>query len=158
MLNGSRRTSSALLLVALGSISCNATATPSSTAGTPAVRVVSIVGGPPNENIARSSIGMVVSGAPLATAVGVRVLEEGGNAVDAAVALAFALSVVEPSQSGIGGRTQLLLRTSAGLVAAIDGTTLALGYVSAPVVHAGTEHWCGFRPDRITGLAAAITA
>lgn len=35
---------------------------------------------------------------------------------------------------------------------------LALGYVCAPVVHAGTEHWCGFRPDRITGLAAATTA
>ncbi|KAA0093579.1 NrdH-redoxin [Mycolicibacterium sp. P1-18] len=32
---------------------------------------------------------------------------------------------------------------------------LSLGYVAAPVVQAGAEHWCGFRPDRITGLAAA---
>jgi gamma-glutamyltranspeptidase/glutathione hydrolase len=154
MLNGSRRTSSALLLVALGSISCNATATPSSTAGTPAVRVVSIVGGPPNENIARSSIGMVVSGAPLATAVGVRVLEEGGNAVDAAVALAFALSVVEPSQSGIGGRTQLLLRTSAGLVAAIDGTTeVPAAYRSGP---ADDEDAYGYETIAVPGTVAAL--
>jgi glutaredoxin-like protein NrdH len=32
---------------------------------------------------------------------------------------------------------------------------LALGYLSAPVVVAGSAHWSGFRPDRISGLAAA---
>ena len=32
---------------------------------------------------------------------------------------------------------------------------LSLGYLAAPVVQAGAEHWCGFRPDRITGLTAA---
>jgi gamma-glutamyltranspeptidase / glutathione hydrolase len=72
---------------------------------------------------ARSRSGMVVSGSPLATAVGVRVLAEGGNAVDAAVATAFALAVVEPTMSGLGGRTQLVLRTADGVVSAIDGTT-----------------------------------
>ena len=40
---------------------------------------------------------------PLAARVGVRVLEEGGNAIDAAAAMAAALTVVEPTSNGIGG-------------------------------------------------------
>jgi gamma-glutamyltranspeptidase / glutathione hydrolase len=47
--------------------------------------------------------GMVVSSQPLATLAGVRVLLEGGNAIDAAVATAAMLGVVEPSSLGIGG-------------------------------------------------------
>jgi gamma-glutamyltranspeptidase / glutathione hydrolase len=47
--------------------------------------------------------GMVVSSQPLATLAGVRVLMDGGNAIDAAVATAAVLGVVEPSSLGIGG-------------------------------------------------------
>jgi gamma-glutamyltranspeptidase / glutathione hydrolase len=47
--------------------------------------------------------GMVVSSQPLATLAGVRILMEGGNAIDAAVATAAVLGVVEPSSLGIGG-------------------------------------------------------
>ncbi|NIP60429.1 MAG: serine hydrolase, partial [Gemmatimonadetes bacterium] len=73
--------------------------------------------------VSRSSRGAVVTQAPLATEVGVRVLSEAGNAVDAAVATAFALAVVEPTNSGLGGRTQMLIRRPDGTFAAIDGTT-----------------------------------
>jgi gamma-glutamyltranspeptidase / glutathione hydrolase len=53
--------------------------------------------------------GMVVSSQPLATLAGVRVLMDGGNAIDAAVATAAVLGVVEPSSLGIGGDAFALL-------------------------------------------------
>src|SRR5918992_5126352 len=47
--------------------------------------------------------GMVVSSQPLATMAGVNILMNGGNAIDAAVATAAVLGVVEPMSLGIGG-------------------------------------------------------
>lgn len=56
-----------------------------------------------DEQTAEGDLGMVVSAHPLASKVGSDVLKNGGNAVDAAVAMQFALNVAEPMMSGIGG-------------------------------------------------------
>ncbi|MCI0432287.1 MAG: gamma-glutamyltransferase, partial [Gemmatimonadetes bacterium] len=111
------------------------------------------------QQVASSPNGMVVTGAPLATAVGVHVLEQGGNAIDAAAAIAFTLGVVEPSQSGIGGRTQLLLRTADGHVAAIDGTTeVPVAYTSGPVDDEDAYGWSTIAvPGTVAALADAVS-
>jgi len=73
----------------------------------------------------RSHDGAVASAHPLATEAGVRMLELGGNAADAAVATAFAIAVVEPTMNSIGGRNQILIRLPDGTIRGIDGTTQA---------------------------------
>ncbi|WP_299409303.1 gamma-glutamyltransferase [Acaryochloris sp. IP29b_bin.148] len=60
--------------------------------------------------LVRGRSGMVTSAHSEATRVGVEILQQGGNAVDAAVATAMAISVVEPFSAGIGGGGFLLLR------------------------------------------------
>ncbi|MDJ1434424.1 gamma-glutamyltransferase family protein [Halostagnicola sp. A-GB9-2] len=60
--------------------------------------------------------GMVATSQPLAAQAGVSVLQDGGNAFDAAVATAAALNVVEPTSTGLGGDVFALYRTADGEV------------------------------------------
>ena len=63
---------------------------------------------------------MVASDDPLATSVGVEVMKQGGNAVDAAVATGFALAVTFPEAGNLGGGGFMVIRMADGRVAAID--------------------------------------
>jgi gamma-glutamyltranspeptidase/glutathione hydrolase len=73
--------------------------------------------------VRRSATGtsIVTTAFPAATEAGAVMLRAGGNAVDAAVAAGWALSVCEPSGSGIGGQGTLLIGTSAGDWTVLDG-------------------------------------
>jgi gamma-glutamyltranspeptidase/glutathione hydrolase len=73
-----------------------------------------------------SEHGMVTAMHPLAARAGLEVLEAGGNAVDAAVATAFAIGVVEPFMSGVGGVTAMVIYSrSTGQTTVVDGSSRA---------------------------------
>ena len=76
--------------------------------------------GPLSAAVATAPRGMVATDAPLATDVGVRILQEGGNAIDAAVATAFALAVVYPEAGNLGGGGFLVARLADGSSVALD--------------------------------------
>ena len=63
---------------------------------------------------------MVASSEPLASEVGVQILREGGNAVDAAVAVGFALAVTHPVAGNIGGGGFMLIRLASGEAVVVD--------------------------------------
>src|SRR6476620_4148684 len=69
---------------------------------------------------ARARHGMVVADEPLAADVGVAVLKRGGNAVDAAVAVGFALAVTHPYAGNLGGGGFMLVRFADGRSTFID--------------------------------------
>ncbi|MGD8203955.1 gamma-glutamyltransferase [Pantoea sp. FN0305] len=68
----------------------------------------------------RAQQGMVASVDETATQIGVDILRQGGNAVDAAVAVGFALAVTHPQAGNLGGGGFMLLRTASGRTTAID--------------------------------------
>jgi gamma-glutamyltranspeptidase/glutathione hydrolase len=97
--------------------------------------------------------GMVTSGHYLASRIGLHILEEGGNAVDAGVAMGFALAVLEPYIYGIGGEVPILLYLAdEKRVVSLSG--------QGPAPRTATIEW--FRKNRIEAipgdglLAAAV--
>ena len=94
--------------------------------------------------------GMAVTPHPAATRAAVRVLERGGNAIDAAITAAFAIAVAQPQSTGIGGGAFVLVRLADGRAFAIDARETAPAAASA-----GMFVRSGVAPDasRFGGLA-----
>jgi gamma-glutamyltranspeptidase/glutathione hydrolase len=78
------------------------------------------------QRVAVSKAGMIATAHYRATEAGAEILAAGGNAIDAAVAAAFALGVCEPAASGLGGQTMMMIHEAASRrTFAIDGSSRA---------------------------------
>lgn len=104
---------------------------------------------------------MVVSGSPIASRVGLDVLRRGGNAVDAAVAIGFALAVVHPEAGNIGGGGFMIIRSREGRVQALDYREAAPGRASRDMYRAAdpeasvTGHLAAGVPGAVAGMVEA---
>jgi gamma-glutamyltranspeptidase/glutathione hydrolase len=104
---------------------------------------------------ATATRGMVATAFPLATEAALEMLQAGGNAVDAAVAAAWALAVCEPSGSGLGGQTVLLIHLQAGKTVVLDGHSQAPAAVCREQV-SRHEQKRGYRACTIPSTPATL--
>jgi gamma-glutamyltranspeptidase/glutathione hydrolase len=102
---------------------------------------------------------MIATAHPLATQAGMEMFQKGGNAIDAAVAAAFAIGVVEPDGSGLGGGGGMLIRRK-------DGSAVYINYYgqsSSKIMDVGFVYGKDNQtakailiPGTVAGLAAAL--
>ena len=154
--NGLLRLASAALAAALCLTACGA---PAASSAPQPTETPAAVGG---ENVtlggrdAQGQNGVVSTGRAEATQIGVDVLKAGGNAVDAAVAIGFALGVCEQQSSGIGGGGFMMVRfAKTGEIKFLDfrdesaaAASLDMWTVDENGKVAGEENKIGARPWR----------
>jgi gamma-glutamyltranspeptidase/glutathione hydrolase len=111
--------------------------------------------------ITNAANAMVVSGSPIASEVGRDILQQGGNAVDAAVAVGLALAVVHPEAGNLGGGGFMIIRPHDGSVYALDYRETAPAAASRDMYRgAGEEasvtgHLSAGVPGAVAGLTEA---
>jgi gamma-glutamyltranspeptidase / glutathione hydrolase len=112
-------------------------------------------------NVNRGPQAMVVSGSPIASQVGRDILRRGGNAVDAAVAVGFALAVVHPEAGNIGGGGFMIIRNQDGTAQALDYRETAPARATRDMYRSGdpeasvTGHLSAGVPGAVAGLTEA---
>lgn len=114
----------------------------------------------------RAQQGMVASVDAMATQAGVDILRQGGNAVDAAVAVGYALAVTHPQAGNLGGGGFMMLRTKEGKTVAIDFREMAPEQATRDMFLDGegnpdakkslTSHLASGTPGTVAGFSLAL--
>lgn len=104
----------------------------------------------------RARTGMVASVHEIASQVGVAIMQRGGNAVDAAVAVGFALAVVHPEAGNIGGGGYMLIHMADGRDAAIDYKEMAPAVAGPTLYQNEREAQVGYKASAVPGTVAGF--
>ncbi len=103
---------------------------------------------------AKGMNGVIASANPYATKIGMDIMKQGGNAIDAAVAISFTLGLVEPNASGPGGYgTMLIHDAETGKQAYLDYMGTAPAALTQEIYESYDR---AYTADRITGKAALV--
>ncbi len=112
---------------------------------------------PSHRNVVYASKGMACSTSPLASNVGIEIMKKGGNAIDAALAMAATMPLVEPTSNGLGSDCFVLVWTG-GKLYGLNGSGVAPLALSADKVKAlGYEAVPddGWLPTMVPGMPSA---
>lgn len=113
----------------------------------------------PGRSAVYATSGMVATSHPLAAAAGLKVLQDGGNAMDAALATAFLLTICEPHMCGLGGDAFALWSLpDSGSVHALNGSGRAPGGLDAAALRAGGHSLMPHRSVQSVTLPGAVDA
>lgn len=99
---------------------------------------------------------VVTSANPYATQAGLAILADGGNAIDAAVGVMFALGVVEPQSSGIGGGGFMMIRLKSGESVVVDTREVAPASATKEMFLDSAGQPLAFGPASTSGKAVGV--
>src|ERR1041384_526485 len=104
----------------------------------------------------RAPKAMIASANEIASQVGLGILRKGGNAVDAAVAVAFALAVVHPEAGNLGGGGYMLVRMTDGTVRAFDYKETAPAAAQPGMFKTRLDTTVGYLASAVPGTVAGM--